>query len=69
MDQDAPRKVNAAHVVEIQSTLGIRQPSARCFVWPLCRGDVVQSGHTIVSHPVTVVFDEFVDGHGDIPHV
>jgi hypothetical protein len=69
MDQIPSRKVIAAYVVEIQSTLGIRQPPACSFVWPLCRGDVVQSGHTIVSHPVTVVFAEFVDGNGDIPHV
>lgn len=69
MDQDAPRKVNAAHVVEIQSTLGIRQRSARCSVWPLCVGDVVQPGHSIVSNPDTIVFVELIDRHGDIPHI
>ena len=69
MDQVAPSNVVAAHVVEIQSTLGIREPTACSIVWLVCPGDVVQSGDTVVSHPGAALCAQLFDGDGDIPHV
>jgi hypothetical protein len=69
MDQNAPGIVAAAHVVETESSLGVRECAAHGTFRPLCAGDVVQSSDAVVSNPVAAIRSEFSDRDGHLSYL